>query len=50
MRRRADAVAAALGALLAFVFGLLGAPPAFVVKPLSTYEASAYDASEPSPV
>lgn len=48
MRRRAHAVTVALGALLAFMFGLLGASPALAVTPLYTYGAVAYTYDAPA--
>lgn len=48
MRRRAHAVTVALGALLAFMFGLLGASPASAVTPLCTYDAAAYRYDAPA--
>lgn len=48
MRRRAHAVTVVLGALLAFMFGLLGASPASAVTPLYTYDAAAYRYDAPA--
>jgi hypothetical protein len=48
VRRRAHAVTVVLGALLAFMFGLLGASPASAVTPLYTCDAAAYRYDAPA--